>query len=110
MITNGIEIVTEIETRGISDPRRNPTKRSKDREAERGTEIETGENVNAANHRNRTRRRTKIRTGTEIVIDETIERGRENERGKGIEIVEENVTELDIEVGRNMENLFVTFV
>lgn len=109
MITNGTEIVTEIETRGIPDPRRNPTKRSKDQEAERGTEIETGENVNAANHRNRTHR-TKIRTGTEIVIDETIERGRENERGKGIEIVEENVTELDIEVGRNVENLFVAFV
>lgn len=98
MITNGTETVTEIGTKGIPDLRKSLTRRSKDREVERGTEIETGENVNAANHRNLTRRHTKIRTGTEIVIEGMIERGKENEKEKGSEIVEENATELDIKV------------
>jgi len=96
MITNGTEIVTEIGIRDIPDPRRNPTRRSKDREAEKGIEIETGENVNAANRQNLTRHPTKTRIGTEIAIEEMIERGRENEKEKGSEIVEENATELDI--------------
>lgn len=97
MSTNETEIVTEIEIRGTLDLRRKPTRKSKDREVERGIETETGENVNAANRRNLTHR-TKIRTGTEIAIEETIERGKENGRERGTEIAEENATDLDIEV------------
>lgn len=98
MITNGTEIVTEIGTRGIPDLRKNLIRKSKDREVKRETEIGTGENVNVANHRNLTHPRIKIRIETEIVIEEMIESGKENEKEKGSEIVEENATELDIKV------------
>lgn len=99
MITNGREIVTGRETRGILGPRRNLRRRSRGQGAERGTETEEiGESVNAADRRNLTHRRIRIRIETGIVTGETTEKGREKE--KEIEIGEENVIEIDIKTLR----------
>lgn len=94
MTMNGIEIVTETETRGTFDLKRNLRKKSRDQEAEREIETEIEESANVVNHQNLIR--TRIRIGIGIVTDETIEIEKEKEIAIAIE--EENATELGIEV------------
>ena len=84
-----IEIVTETETKGIRVPIKSLTGKSKDQGVETGTEID--ENVNVVNLPKATLLLIKTKTEIKIGIGEMTE----IERETGIEIEDENVTELD---------------